>query len=325
MRAVVCRELGDPAGLRLEDMPAPAMGEGQVRVAVRAAGVNFPDILMIQGKYQVKPSLPFIPGLEVAGEVVECAPGVTHLRPGQRVMAFARGGGGYASEIVLPGAIVAPIPDAMDDVTAAAFPIAYGTAHFALTHRGRLAPGETLLVLGAAGGVGVAAVEVGKLLGARVIAAARGADKLAIARAHGADETIDYEREDLRDAVKTLTDGRGADVVFDPVGGRHFQQCVRAIAWEGRILVVGFASGDIPSVATNLVLVKNFSVVGVVFGAHSDRFPENTRRRFGRLLQHYLAGELRPRIHGTWPLERAVEALAEITARRVTGKMVLTS
>lgn len=324
MRAVVCSELGEVAAITVQEMPSPAMGDAQVRIGVKAAGVNFPDILMIQGKYQVKPSLPFIPGLEVAGEVLECGAGVSHLRPGQRVLAFARAGGGYASEIVLPGAIVTPIPDAMDFVTAAAFPIAYGTAHFALTHRGRLAAGETLLVLGAAGGVGVAAVEVGKLLGARVIAAARGEDKLAIARAHGADEVVDYEREDLRERLKALTGGRGVDVVFDPVGGRYFDACVRAIAWEGRILIIGFASGDIAKVATNLVLVKNFSVVGVVFGAHSDRFPEDSRARFGELLEHWRAGVLRPRIHGTWPLERAAQALDEITSRRVAGKMVLT-
>jgi len=324
MRAVVCSELGEVAAITVQEMPSPAMGDAQVRIGVKAAGVNFPDILMIQGKYQVKPSLPFIPGLEVAGEVLECGAGVSHLRPGQRVLAFARAGGGYASEIVLPGAIVTPIPDAMDFVTAAAFPIAYGTAHFALTHRGRLAAGETLLVLGAAGGVGVAAVEVGKLLGARVIAAARGEDKLAIARAHGADEVVDYEREDLRERLKALTGGRGVDVVFDPVGGRYFDACVRAIAWEGRILVIGFASGDIAKVATNLVLVKNFSVVGVVFGAHSDRFPEDSRARFGELLEHWRAGLLRPRIHGTWPLERAAQALDEMTSRRVAGKMVLT-
>ena len=324
MQAVLCRTLGDPKDLRVEEVPSPALGSGEVRVAVKAAGVNFPDILMIEGKYQVKPDLPFTPGLEVAGVVLECGAGVDHLEPGQRVLAFARSGGGYASEVVLPGDIVTPIPDAMDFVTAAAFPVAYGTAHFALEYRGKLRAGETLVVLGAAGGVGVAAIEVGKLMGARVIAAARGEEKLAICREHGADETIDYERENLRDRLKELTDGKGVDVVFDPVGGSYLSQCERAMAWEGRLLVVGFASGEFAKVATNMVLVKNFSVVGVVFGAHSDRFPEDSRRRWGVLLDHWSEGRLKPRIHGTWPLQDAATALAEISERRVTGKMVLT-
>lgn len=321
---MLCRSLGDPSAIRLEEVPAPAMGAGGVRIAVKAAGINFPDLLMIEGKYQVKPDLPFIPGLEVSGEVLECGPGVTHLTPGRRVLGFARASGGYASEIVLPGAIVTPIPESMDFVTAAAFPIAYGTAHFALTHRGRLAPGETLLVLGATGGVGLAAIEVGKMLGARVIAAARGEDKLRIAQEHGADEVVDYEHEDLRERLRSLTQNRGVDVVFDPVGGPHFEQSLRASAWEGRILVVGFASGDIPKVPASLVLVKNVSVIGVVFGAHSERFPEDSRRRFAELFAHHADGLLKPRIWKVYPLEEAASALAEITSRRVIGKMVLT-
>ena len=324
MRAVRCHGLGDVSALRIEEVASPVLGSNQVHIAVAAAGVNFPDILMIEGKYQVKPPLPFIPGLEVAGEVVACGDQVDHVRPGQRVMAFARSGGGYASEIVLPGAIVTPIPDAMSFVTAAAFPVAYGTAHFALVHRAGLRAGETLMVLGAGGGVGLAAVEVGRMLGARVIAAARGEEKLAVARAHGADEVIDYEREDLRQQAKAFTDGRGVDVVFDPVGGAHFHQAIRAIAWEGRILVVGFASGDIAEAPTNLILVKNFSVVGVVFGAHSDRFPTDSRQRFELLLRHYLRGDLRPRVWNTFDLAHVQAALAAITSRRVAGKVVLT-
>lgn len=325
MRAVLCRTLGDPSAIRVEEVPTPAVAAGQVRIAVRAAGVNFPDLLMIEGKYQVKPPLPFIPGLEVTGEVIQCGDGVGHVAPGDRVLAFARSGGGFASEIVLPGAIVTPIPAAMDYVAAAAFPVAYGTAHFALEYRGKLRNGETLLVLGAAGGVGLAAIEVGKFLGARVIAAAGGAEKLAICREHGADEVIEYTAENLRDRVLALTGGKGVDVVFDPVGGSAFESCVRCIAWEGRILIIGFASGDIAKVATNMILVKNFSVVGVVFGAHSDRFPDDTRLRLGRLLEHYGAGHFKPRIHKVFPLEQAVAALAEITGRRVVGKMVLTT
>ena len=304
-------------------MASPPLGPGQVRVGVRASGINFPDILMVEGKYQVKPELPFIPGLEVAGVVLECAAGVAHVRPGDRVLAFARRGGGHAEEVVVPAAIVTPIPETMDFVTAAAFPVAYGTAHFALTHRGHLAVGETLLVLGAAGGVGLAAIEVGKLLGARVIAAASSPEKLAIARRHGADETINYAADDLRDQVRAFTDGRGVDVVFDPVGGDAFKHSVRCIGWEGRILVIGFASGEIPQVATNMILVKNFSVTGVVFGEHSSRFPDDTRRRLAKLLEAYAGGRLRPAVMRTYPLNDARAALEEMSNRRVAGKLVL--
>ncbi len=323
MRAVLCRTLGDVANLAVEEVPSPALGPDQVRIGVKAAGVNFPDILMVEGKYQVKPELPFIPGLEVSGTVLECAPGVSHVKPGDRVLAFARKGGGFATEVVLPAAIVTPIPDSLDFVTAAAFPVAYGTAHFALEHRGHLKAGETLVVLGAAGGVGVAAIEVGKLIGARVIAAAGGAEKLAIAREHGADEVIDYQTENLRDRIRDLTGGKGADVVFDPVGGAYFDACVRSIGWEGRILVIGFASGDIPKVATNMILVKNFSVIGVVFGEQSWRYPDSSRERLTHLLGHYARGAFKPRVWKTYPIEQVGAALADMSGRRVTGKMVL--
>jgi len=323
MRALLCRSLGSICNLEVAEMASPPLGPGQVRVGVRASGINFPDILMVEGKYQVKPELPFIPGLEVAGVVLECAAGVAHVRPGDRVLAFARRGGAHAEEVVVPAAIVTPIPETMDFVTAAAFPVAYGTAHFALTHRGHLAVGETLLVLGAAGGVGLAAIEVGKLLGARVIAAASSPEKLAIARRHGADETINYAADDLRDQVRAFTDGRGVDVVFDPVGGDAFKHSVRCIAWEGRILVIGFASGEIPQVATNMILVKNFSVTGVVFGEHSSRFPDDTRRRLAKLLEAYAGGRLRPAVMRTYPLNDARAALEEMSNRRVAGKLVL--
>ncbi len=324
MRALLCRSLGDLSNLKVEEVPGPKPADGEVLIGVKAAGVNFPDILMVEGKYQVKPELPFIPGLELSGTVLQCGSGVTHVKPGQRVLGFARKGGAYASEIVLPGGIVTPIPDAMDFVTAAAFPVAYGTAHFALNYRGKLKAGETLVVLGAAGGVGVAAIECGKLLGARVIAAAGSAEKLAIAKQHGADEVIDYRTENLRDRIRELTDGRGADVVFDPVGGSYFDQCVRCIGWEGRILVIGFASGDIPKVAANLILVKNFSVVGVVFGEHSFRYPDESRALLSDLLKAWEQGRLKPRVHKAFPLAEAKSAFDEITSRRVIGKMVLT-
>jgi NADPH2:quinone reductase len=324
MRVLLCRSPGAIADLEIAEIAPPSLAAGQVRIGVQASGVNFPDILMVEGKYQVKPDVPFVPGLEAAGEVLQCADDITHVRPGDRVMAFARRGGAHADEVVVPGAIVTPIPDAMDFVTAAAFPVAYGTAHLALNHRGALSVGETLLVLGAAGGVGLAAIEVGKLLGARVIAAASSPEKRAMARQHGADETIDYQTEDLRDQVRTLTNGQGVDVVFDPVGGAAFTQSVRCIGWEGRILVVGFASGDIPHVAANMILVKNFSVTGVVFGEHSWRYPDDTRQRLGLLLDAYEQGHLKPNVSKTYPLAEARTALAEMAGRRVLGKLVLT-
>ena len=324
MRALLCRTLGSVSNLEVGEVDSPKAAAGQVRIGVKASGVNFPDILMVEGKYQVKPELPFIPGIEVAGEVLECGAGVEHVRPGDRVMAFARRGGGHADEVVVAGGIVTPLPDNMDFVTAAAFPVAYGTAHFALTRRGNLKQGETLLVLGAAGGVGLAAIEVGKFLGARVIAAASSAEKLAVARAHGADETVNYAAGSLRDEVHAHTGGKGVDVVFDPVGGQAFAQCVRCIGWEGRILVIGFASGEIPSVAANMILVKNFSVTGVVFGEHSWRFPDDTRHRLTELLAAYAGGHFKPVVMKTYALSDAQAALAEMADRRVMGKLVLT-
>ncbi len=324
MRAVLCPELGSIDNLIVGEREAPAMVPGGVRIGVKAAGINFPDILMAEGKYQVKPALPFTPGLEVAGEVLECAPGITHVKPGDRVLAFARHGGGFAEECMLSGNIVTPIPDSMDFVTAAAFPVAYGTAHFALTHRGNLKPGEWLLVLGATGGVGIAAIEIGKLLGVKVIAAAGTDEKCQIALDTGADAAVNYSTESLRDRVKEITDDHGADVVFDPVGGNAFTQSVRCIAWEGRILIIGFASGNIAQAATNMILVKNFSVIGAVFGEHSDRFPDETRERVTEILPEVATGKLKPRVWNTYPLEGVQDALRAIQDRQVVGKMVLT-
>ncbi|MFT5511423.1 MAG: NADPH2:quinone reductase [Hyphomicrobiaceae bacterium] len=324
MRALLCRSLGSLDNLEVGELEAPKLGTGQVRIAAKASGINFPDILMVEGKYQVKPEMPFVPGLELAGEVLECAPGVDHVRPGDRVLAFARFGGAHADEVVLPAGIVTPIPDDMDFVTAAAFPVAYGTAHFALAYRGNLKAGETLLVLGAAGGVGLAAIEVGKYLGARVIAAASSAEKLAVAKQHGADELINYTDGNLRDEVRELTGGKGVDVVFDPVGGDAFTQSVRCIGWEGRILVIGFASGDIPHVAANMILVKNFSVTGVVFGEHSHRYPDESRQRWTGLLADYGSGHFKPKVMKTYGLEDARSAISDLAERRALGKIVLT-
>ena len=323
MRAMVCRAWGAPNMLQLENVPSRALRPGEVRIRVRAAGVNFADSLMVGGTYQVKPPFPFTPGLEAAGEVIETGDGVPSLRTGQRVLAVLRNGGGYAEEIVLDAATVLPIPETMDFVTAAAFPVAYGTSHFALTHRGDLQSGETLLVLGAAGGVGLAAVEIGKARGARVIAAAGGAHKLAVARSRGADELIDYRSESLRDRVRELTGGKGADVVYDPVGGDAFDQALRAVNWEARMLVIGFASGRIQAVPANLILVKNISVIGVVWGAQTERHPAWMSRTLAELLRWWEDGKLKPLIAKTFSLAEAGVALDALVSRRYAGKVVL--
>lgn len=324
MKAVLCHAFGERDSLRVEEIEPRPLERGQVRIGVRAAGVNFPDLLMVEGKYQVKPSLPFIPGMEAAGEIIECASDVTDLHPGQRILALTRRGGAFASELIVPAPLVVPIPEIMDFTTAAGFPVAYGTAHLALIYRGHLRSGETLLVTGAGGGVGLAAVEVGKRLGARVIAAAGGADKLRIASEHGADELIDYRAGSLRDRIKELTGGAGADVVFEPVGGDIFDQCMRVMNWEGRLLVIGFASGRIPTAPTNLVLVKNYSLVGVVFGAHVEKFPDSVRPRIQELLRWYADGSLKPYISRTFPVDQVAVALKALAERQVTGKIVLT-
>jgi NADPH2:quinone reductase len=323
MRAVLCREWGGPESLRFEEVARRPLRPNEARIRVRACGVNFADTLMIAGKYQVKPEFPFTPGLEAAGEVIETGAEVAHLAAGQRVLAVLRFGGGYAEEIALDADAVVPIPDAMDFVTAASFPVAYGTSHFALTHRGHLKPGESLLVLGAAGGVGLAAVEIGKELGARVIAAAGGPEKLAVARRHGADELIDYRSESIRDRVRELTGGVGADVVYDPVGGDAFDQALRAVNWEARMLVIGFAAGRIQSVPANLILVKNISVIGVVWGAQAARDPVLVSRNLAELLRWWEAGRLKPLVARTLPLAEAAAAMDALLSRRHAGKIVL--
>jgi NADPH2:quinone reductase len=323
VKAILCREWGSPAVLRLEEVARPQLRPNEARIRVRACGVNFADTLMIAGKYQVRPEFPFTPGLEAAGDVIEVGAKVRHLTPGQRVLAVLRFGGGYAEEIVINAEAVVPIPDAMDFVTAAAFPVAYGTAHFALTHRGHLAPGENLLVLGAAGGVGLGAVEIGKALGARVIAAAGGPEKLAVAREHGADDLIAYRAESIRDRVRELTGGLGADVVFDPVGGDAFDQALRAVNWEARMLVIGFAAGRIQAVPANLILVKNISVIGVVWGAQAARDPVLVSRNLAELLRWWEARRLKPVVGKIFPLSEAGAAMHALLSRRHAGKIVL--
>ena len=322
MKAIRCREWGAPDTLRFEEAESPKLQPHQVRIRVRAAGVNFADTLMVAGRYQVKPPFPFTPGLEAAGEVVEAGAAVGNLRVGERVIAVLRSGGGYAEEIVLDAAAVVPIPAAMDFVTAAAFPVAYGTSHFALTHRGRLQAGETLLVLGAAGGVGLTAVEIGKAMGARVIAAASTPEKLAVARAHGADETIDYAKEPLTERVMALTGGKGADVCFDPVGGSLFDPALSSLGWGGRILLIGFVGG-VPQIPANRLLVKHRSAIGSSLRYFRWHAPDKLERSVEELFGWYREGKLKPCITHRLPLERSVEALHLLTDRRAHGKIVI--
>lgn len=322
MKAVLCKAYGPPDSLVVEDLPSPTPGRGEVLLAVRAAGVNFPDVLIIQNKYQFRPPLPFSPGGEVAGVVTAIGEGVTGLAIGDRVIG-STGWGGFAEEVVLDASRVIPIPDAMDFVTASAFLLTYGTSHHALKDRAQLRAGETLLVLGAAGGVGLAAVELGKVMGARVIAAASTAAKLAVCREHGADEVIDYTKEELKERVKQLTGGDGADVVYDPVGGPFAEASLRATAWNGRFLVIGFASGEIPKIPLNLVLLKGCQIMGVFWGAFTAREPARHRENVAELMAWYVAGKLKPHVSATYPLEHAAAALNDMAERRVMGKVVL--
>ncbi len=324
MKAVLCKELGPPEKLVVEQVPSPKPGKSQVVVRVKAAGVNFPDTLIIQGKYQFKPEPPFSPGGEVAGVIKEIGEGVTRLKPGDRVIAVSTYGG-FAEEMVADVDKVIAMPDAMEFVPASAFVLTFGTSYHALKDRAHLKPGETLLVLGASGGVGLAAIQLGKVMGAKVIAAASTDAKLEVCRDNGADELINYASDDLRARVKTITSGRGVDVVYDPVGGPYSEPALRDMAWNGRFLVVGFAAGDIPKVPLNLPLLKGCSIVGVFWGAFTRAEPDNNRRNNEELMQLYLAGKVKPHIHATYPLERAAEALNEVLYKRVSGKVVLTT
>jgi len=323
MKAVVCRQFGPPETLAVEELDPPRAGAGEVVVRVRAASINFPDVLIIQNRYQFKPPLPFSPGSEMAGVVKEVGEGVRGVRPGDRVIAFTTYGA-FAEEVKVEATRLVPIPDGMDFATASAFLLTYGTSEHALRDRGALKKGETLLVLGAAGGVGLAAVEIGKALGAQVIAAASGAAKLEVCREHGADALVNYAAEDLRERLRELTGGRGADVVYDPVGGAYTEPALRSTAWRGRLLVVGFAAGEIPRIPLNLVLLKGCAVVGVFWGDFARREPRAFAESIARLGAWFREGRLRPHVSQTFPLERAAEALKLMAARRVIGKLVLT-
>jgi len=322
MKAVLCKELGMPEKLVVEEVPSPKAAQGQVVVSVKACGVNFPDTLIIQGKYQFKPELPFSPGGEVAGVVKEVGEGVSRVKPGDRVIAFNTWGG-FAEEIAVDAERTIPMPSGMDFIPASAFVLTYGTSYHALKDRADLKAGETLLVLGAAGGVGLAAIQLGKAMGAKVIAAASNDAKLQICKQNGADAVINYGTEDLRARIKAITAGKGVDVVYDPVGGPYSEPALRDMAWNGRFLVVGFAAGDIPKVPLNLTLLKGCSIVGVFWGAFTKNEPERNRENNYDLMAMYAAAKVRPHIHATYPLERAADALNEVIYKRVTGKVVL--
>ena len=319
-KAVVCRELGPPERLRLETFAAAPLAPGRVRVAIHAAGINFPDILMAAGEYQLKPELPFTPGVEAAGEVTEVS-GAAGIAVGDRVIVKMRHGA-YADEAVLAPSQLTPLPSTFDYAEGATFLAAHGTAYHALLDRGQLRPGEVLLVHGAGGGVGLAAVEIGKMLGATVIAAASSEDKLAAARARGADHLVLYGREPFRDAVKRITDGRGADVVFDPVGGEVFENSLRCIAWGARVLVVGF-TGGIGLARTNLVLIKGASVLGVRAGEAVRRNPALGEVRLKALNEWAEAGKIRPHISHRLPLENYAQAMRLLIDRKAIGRVAL--
>ena len=323
MKAVVCRQYGPPDSLAVEELPSPQPAAGEVVVSVKAASLNFPDVLIIQNKYQFKPPLPFSPGSELAGVVKEAGEGVSAWQPGDRVMAFTTYGA-FAEEVKVEASRLFALPRGMSFEEGAAFLLTYGTSDHALRDRADLRPGETLLVLGAAGGVGLAAIEIGKALGARVIAAASSADKLAVCRQHGADEVIDYAAEDLRERLKALTGGHGPDVVYDPVGGPYTEAAFRSIGWRGRLLVVGFAAGDIPKLPLNLALLKGASVVGVFWGDFARREPQRLGESLKQIARWYEEGRLHPHVSQTMPLAKAAEALKLMAARKVKGKLVLT-
>ncbi|MEM9011554.1 MAG: NADPH:quinone oxidoreductase family protein [Pseudomonadota bacterium] len=318
MRAMRVHALNEP--LRLDEAETPSPGPGEVLLRVEACGVNFGDTLMVKGTYQEKPDLPFAPGMEVAATVAAQGEGVKFPKVGDRVAALS-GHGGFAEHVCAPATSCVPVPDGMPAEHVAAFLVAYGTSHVGLDYRAKLQPGETLLVLGAAGGVGLTAVEIGKLMGATVIACARGAEKLAVAREVGADHLIDSDTDDIREAVKALG---GADVVYDPVGGDQFMAAMRATKPEARLLPLGFASGDVPQIPANILLVKNLTVHGFYWGAYSRFKPQVLVESFRQLFAWYGEGKLKPHVSHALPLEQANEALDLLTSRKATGKVVLT-
>ncbi len=324
MKAVLCKAFGPAETLVLEEVANLEPKKTEVVLDVHAAGVNFPDSLIIEGKYQFKPPFPFSPGGEAAGVISAVGEKVSQFKVGDRVMALT-GWGSFAEQVAVPAYNVLPMPPSMDFTTAAAFSMTYGTSMHALKQRGNLQAGETLLVLGASGGVGLAAVEIGKAMGATVIAAASSAEKLAVAKAAGADHLINYSEQSLKDELKTLTKGQGVDVIYDPVGGTLFEEAFRSIAWNGRMLVIGFASGEIPALPANLPLLKGAALIGVFWGAFAQRQPQDNVANFQQLFAWYGEGKLKPLVSQTFPLEKAGDAIDTLAKRKAVGKVVVTT
>lgn len=322
MKAVLCENWGRPDTLRIAELADVIPGPGQIAIDVKAAGVNFPDVLIIQNKYQFKPELPFTPGSELSGVVRALGDGVTNAKVGDKVIAFI-GHGAFAQQVLVPANATIPMPPDMDFDTAAAITLTYGTSHHAVVDRAQLKAGETMLVLGAAGGVGLAAIEIGKALGATVIAAASTHEKLEICRQHGADAVINYSTEDLREAIRVATNGKGPDVIYDPVGGIYTEPAFRSIAWRGRYLVVGFANGEIPKLPLNLMLLKGASLIGVFWGEFAKREPKANALAMRELITWLAEGKIKPHISGRYALKDTANALNDLAARKVTGKIVI--
>lgn len=325
MKAMMCKAHGTPESLVLEELPSPPMGSGDVRIGVHACGVNFPDLLIIKGEYQIKPAFPFAPGGEVAGEVLEAGADVTSLKVGDRVMCLV-GVGGYVDEVVIHESRCMKLPSTMDYATGAGFSMTYGTSYYALAQCAEMKPGETLLIHGATGGVGTATVEIGKLMGANIIATGGSDEKLKkLQETYGVEHVINYNNGPFKDQVKALTNGQGADVIYDAVGGDVFDQSLRCINWNGRLLVIGFASGRIPSAPANMLLIKNCKLVGVFWGAFAARYPEVNKANFEQMFRWHEEGKLKPIVSQTFPLARAADAMNAIAKRTVIGKAVLTT
>jgi len=322
MRAIVVDQWMEPDALRVSEIPEPEVSPGTIAVEVRAAGCNFFDILMVQGQYQVKPPFPFVPGAEIGGVVRAVGAGVDDFAVGDRVFGAA-GLGAFAEVSVVPASALFALPEGMSFAQGAAFPIIYPTSYAGLVYRGNLQPGEDLLVHAAAGGVGIAAVQIGKALGARVIATAGGAEKLEIARRNGADEVIDYREEDFVARVKDITGGKGADVIYDPVGGDVFDQSLKCIAWNGRLIVIGFASGRIPEVKANRILLKNIAITGLHWGAHASKEPERIPETFAALFDLFAAGKIEPVIYKSYGLDEVPVALRDLASRKTYGKLIV--
>jgi NADPH:quinone reductase len=322
MRAILCQQHGLPDSLIYTDIPEPVLGKGEVLIQVAACAVNFPDVLIIQDKYQFKPELPFSPGGEISGIVEQVSPEVKNLKVGQRVLALC-GWGGFAEKVKVQADRVFPIPPQMDFITAASTLYTFGTAYHALKDRAEIKPGETLLVLGASGGVGLAAVALGKVMGAKVIAAASTTEKLEICKLHGAEQVINYETENLKERIKELTKDKGVDVILDMVGGKYAEPALRGMAWKGRYLVVGFAAGEIPKLPFNLALLKGCSVMGVFWGRFSSEEPQKNQQNILELVSMIQKGQISQHIHQTYSLEDAPKALQELLERKVIGKAMV--